>query len=194
MPLPDLLAALERDAGAQTEAILAAARAEAERVASETEARVAGQRAAARATTEAAHRGELERDLARVRREAQARVLAARTRLLDRVNRAVQQLLPGAISQPGYLETLGAAMREATAGVGDAPAEIHCTPSLVAPVRRLVAGRAHTAVTADAGVGSGFRLRTTDGAVEIDATLESRLARERVPLALAALALLEPDR
>jgi len=194
VPLPDLLAALERDAGAQAQAILAAAQGEAERVASETEARIAGQRAAARATTEAAHRGELERDLARIRREAQARVLAARARLIDRVTGAVQQLLPETINQPGYLETLGPAMREATAGVGDSPVEIRCTPALVASLRRLVAGRADTAVTADAAVGTGFRLRTTDGAVEIDATLESRLARDRERLALAALALLEPDR
>lgn len=136
----------------------------------------------------------MERDLARARREAQARVLAARARLLDRVDRAVQGMLPGVLKQPGYQHWLRGALEEALAGAGDAPVTIRCSPELADMVRRLWAGRPGTSVTADATVGSGFRVRTVDGAVEIDATLESRLARERSRLALRALALLETDR
>ncbi len=191
MPLPDLLAALERDAGTQADAILAAARAEAERVASDTEARIATQRAAARATTETVRRGELERDLARARREAQARVLAARGGLIDRVERAVRGLLPEAMKQPAYLESLAPALQEALSSAGDVPVEIRCSPPLEQSIRRLVSGRPSATVTADAAVGSGFRVRSEDGGMEVDATLESRLVRERAQLALHALALFE---
>lgn len=191
MPLTDLLAALERDAGAQVEAILAAARAEAERVVSETEERIVAQRAAARATTEAARRGELERDLARARRDAQGRVLVARTCLIERVEDAVRGLLPRAIGESAYLDSLAPALEEALSGVGDVPVEVRCSPSLEKAVRGFVAGRANTVVTPDSGVGSGLRVRSQDGRVEVDATLESRLARDRDELALAALALLE---
>lgn len=191
MPLSDLLAALERDAGAQKDALLDAARADAERVTSATEARLALRRSAARAVTEAARRGELERDLARARRAARAQVLEAQAQLLGRVDQAVRRLLPEAVTRDEYRPTFVAALREALSDVGDSPVEIRCSPSLTSAVRDLVRARPGTSVASDPTVGSGFRVDTTDGRVEIDGTLEARYARDRAPLMLAALGWLE---
>jgi vacuolar-type H+-ATPase subunit E/Vma4 len=52
----------------------------------------------------------------------------------------------------------------------------------------------HVTVEGDAAAPPGIRVVTSDGGIEVDNTLEGRLERLRVRLALEVLAALEPSR
>jgi vacuolar-type H+-ATPase subunit E/Vma4 len=83
---------------------------------------------------------------------------------------------------------------EALGAVGDEPAVIHCSEALVAAVRSAVKRAKHVTVQGDPAAPPGIRVVTSDGAIEVDNTLEGRLERLRGRLALEVLATLEPTR
>jgi vacuolar-type H+-ATPase subunit E/Vma4 len=78
--------------------------------------------------------------------------------------------------------------------VGDEPAVVRCPLALVPAVRSAVKRMKHVTVEGDAAAPPGIRVITSDGAIEVDNTLEGRLERLRVRLALEVLAALEPSR
>ncbi len=187
MALEHLLAALERDAAEQAQRLLANARTEAAKITGAAEERNARRRRDVIGAHEAEQRATAEVALAAARREARRQVLEARQRLLDRIFAAARGRLPAALRSDAYRAALPVHVAEALAFVGDAPAVIGCPRALAASIRKLVAGNGRLSVTVDAAVGSGFRIATTDGAVEVDNTLEGRLERLRPRLALAVL-------
>jgi V/A-type H+-transporting ATPase subunit E len=190
MGLEHLLEALERDANAQIEQLLAQARAEADRLtAAATETRERRCRAADE-VRERSRLQEVERAVTLARRVARRSVLEARERLLDRVFTAARTELPAAAAGPAYRAALPAALAGALAAVGNEPAVIHCPKMLVRDLERLRPAD-RSSIEVDAAVGSGFRLATVDGAVEVDDTLEARLDRLRPMLARRVLARLE---
>ena len=192
MGLEHLLEALERDANAQIERLQAEARAEADRLTATATEALERQRREAREERERSRHQEVEHAVTLARRRARRSVLEARERLLERVFAAARAELPAAVTSDAYRATLPAALAGALSAVGNAPAIIRCSNTLSRELQRLMpAGRA--SVTVESGVGSGFRLTTADGAVEVDDTLEVRLDRLRPLLARRVLARLELD-
>lgn len=194
MPLEQLLAGLERDARAQADAELAEARATATGIARDADERLARRRGEALGVREAELRGAAEVALARTRREARRRVLEAREALLERVLAAARSLLPGAVTAEAYRTALPAQLAEALRAVGDGAAVIRCLPALVPAVEATLARHPQLAVQGDPAAPPGLTVVTADGAMEVDDTLDGRLDRMRVRLALDLIARLEASR
>ena len=192
MGLEHLLEALERDADAQVEQTLAQARAEADRIATESAAALEQRCRETTSARDSARMQEVEHAVTLARREARRSILEARERLLERVFTAARAELPAAAAGPAYRASLPAALSGALAAVGSDQAVIHCPETLALDLERArPRGHKAVAVIVDAAGGSGFRVASADGAVEIDDTLESRLDRLRSILARRVLAQLE---
>jgi vacuolar-type H+-ATPase subunit E/Vma4 len=188
MPLEHLLTALERDAAAQAEALLAAARAEVANIVRDADARLARRRSDLLGSREAELRGAAAAALGEARRASRATVLEARERLLERVLAAARAMLPDALASAAYRAALPDHLTEGLRAIGDGPAVIRCPESLVPAVQAAVAARQNASVRADPTSGSGVIVATADGAVEADGTLEGRLERVRPRLALEVFA------
>ncbi len=190
MGLEHLLEALERDANAQIEQLLAQARAEADRLTTAATAAVERRRQKAHEARERSRLQQVEHAVTLARRGARRSVLESRERLLERLFTAARVELPAAAAGPAYRATLPAALSGALAAVGNEPAVIRCPEALARDLERLRPDD-RASVVVDPATGSGFRLATADGAVEVDDTLEARLERLRPILARRVLAQLE---
>jgi vacuolar-type H+-ATPase subunit E/Vma4 len=194
MGLEHLLEALERDANAQVEQTLAQARAEADRITAATAEALERQCRDATAARERERRLEVEHAVTLARREARRSILEARARLLERVFTAARAALPAAAAGPAYRKALPAALVSALAAVGAEQVVIRCAKALARDLERArPRGAESVPVVVDAETGSGFRVASADGAVEVDDTLESRLDRLRLVLARGVLAQLERE-
>ncbi len=191
MALEHLLAALERDATAEAERRLAAARAEAAAIRAAAEERLARRRAEVLDARAAELRGRAERALGEARRGGRRLVLEARHRLLGRVLAAARARLPEAMATPEYRAALPAALGAALACAGDAAVVVRCPPALAAAVRDALPRASGAAVEADSGVRAGFTLATADGVLTVDDTLDGRLERLWPRLAPGVLARVE---
>jgi V/A-type H+/Na+-transporting ATPase subunit E len=192
MGLEHLLEALERDADAQVEQTLAQARAEADRITTESATALERRRRETTAARDSARVLEVEHAVTLARREARRSILEARERLLERVFAAARAELPAAAAGPVYRASLPAALSGALAAVGGEQAVIRCPEMLARELERArPPGSTSVPVEVDVASGSGFRVASADGAVEVDDTLESRLDRLRFVLARRVLALLE---
>ena len=184
MALQDLLASLERDATAEADALLEAARARAASIAADAAARTAQRR---RETLEVKERelvAAAELAAAQARRTARARTLQARERAIERVFAAVTAGLPDAAGSPAFLAALPARFAQARACVGETPGVVRSAPALVRALRKLAAGTEDLKVVADKAVATGFVLSAGDGSLDVDETLTARLARRRPQLAV----------
>lgn len=188
MPLDHLLTALEREAGAQAEASVAAARAEAAEISRQADTRLGQMRQDALQAREADLRGAAEAALGEARRAARATVLEARQRLIDRVFETARGMLPGAGAGDAYRAALPQHIAEALAALGDQPAVIRCDAALADAVRTAVARKKHLVVRPEADARPGVVVATTDGTIEVDNTLDGRLERLRPQLALEVMA------
>ena len=189
MALDHLLTALEHGAEAEAAALVDAARAEAEGITVETAARLAGERERRRAAGEARLADVTARAVAQARRRTRAAVLKARQRMLDRVFAAAELALRTAEGAAAFLARLPDDLAEARSYLPAGRARVHCRPALRARVRRLTRGDAALSVEPDPDSGTGLRLVAADGSVEVDLTLETRLAQLRPVLALELLRL-----
>jgi vacuolar-type H+-ATPase subunit E/Vma4 len=195
VPLDQLLAALERAAQEQAERVVADARTEAERISANAEQETARRRDTAVGSRERELRAALEQALSKSRRAARREVLEARDRLLARVFAAAREALPAAIETPAYRAALPQRVAAALSCLD--PGEqvvLRCTSSLAETLATEFSGKPGISVREDVEVGSGFRLGTVDGSVEVDDTLETRLAARRAALAREALRRLGVER
>jgi vacuolar-type H+-ATPase subunit E/Vma4 len=190
--LDHLLEALERDANAQVERLLGEARAEADRLTAAGIGSVERRRREAAALRERSRQQEVERAVTLARRDARRAVLESRACLVERVIAAARAELPAAASGPANRTRLPAAVASALMAVGGAPAVIRCPARLASEMERLPPADG-VSIVVDPGAGSGFRLATADGAVEVDETLETRLERRRPELTRHLLARLEVE-
>jgi len=192
MPLDQLLSALEREAQAAAEQLLVDARAEASRLLHDVDEEIAARRERLVTARVAELRGTMEHAVSEAGREARGEVLRARDRLLARIFTVLRSALPAVVDREEYRRTLTARVGEALGCIDpDQPAVVRCTPALLPMVRAATAGRAGVNVESDAATGSGFRVVTVDGAIEVDGTLESRLEAVAPSVARAVLARLE---
>jgi V/A-type H+-transporting ATPase subunit E len=184
MALEELIAAIGRDGAAEAAQEVARAEEEARAIRAEAEQRLARRRAEALRRRERELQAETELALASARHAARREVLFARQELLDRVFQAAGRLLPDCLDDPRYL---GSALEELEHGLGylgGREAVVRCSPALIPLFREHCVDRPDLGVEADASVGSGFVLATTDGALTVDATLERRLEELRPWLTL----------
>jgi len=184
MPLDHLLAALERDATAQAERLVAEARATADRLTSTAAEVIAHRRSETLGAYEREQRAVIQAALSAARRTARRDVLDARERLLDRVFATARAALPQALAHQVYRATLPERLAAALACVAESgEATLRVPAALAADVRSAVPGNGPVTVLVDHAAGSGFRLATADGALEVDDTLETRLDAQRPRLA-----------
>jgi vacuolar-type H+-ATPase subunit E/Vma4 len=177
MALADLLQALEREATARAEALVAEARGEADRLTAAHVAELAARRQRALADRELALRADGERSIIAARREAERAQLLARHELLARVHdRARQNLARHAETAQGRTAA-GALVTRALTYLGEMPVNACAAPALVATIQAACTSRSNVAVAAAPDAGTGARLATADGSVEVDATLEGVLER-----------------
>lgn len=194
MALDHLLAALERDAAAQVDAVRAEARANAAAVTGEADQRLARRRHDVLATREAMVRESAESALVEARRASRQRVLLARQRLLDQVFATAHGLLPEAVTGACYRAAMPRHIAEALEATGDEPVVIRCPEALVPAVQALITSRTRVTVQGDAAALPGILVTTLDRVIEVDQTLDGRLGRLRAQLALEVLARLDTSR
>ena len=192
MPLPELLATLEREADARAAEELQRAEDQAERL--RQEAASAGSARVEERLTEHARelRARAEEKLVEARRKAETRRLEARLALLDRV-------FEGALALQG----------EVRGWTSYAAALEHDVRTLLGLVRGeevtlLCASADRAAVVAAAGPGqrvevspelpAGVKLRSADGRLEMDRSLSARLAAARPVLAIQVVQRVEGSR
>ncbi len=192
MALRELVLALERDALARITAVRDQAVAEAKQLQAEARARLAHRRATDLATRGAELSAAAAGALDAARREASARSLNARAEALEAILARARALLlatvPEAAMQAGIRRDLDAAL--AYVGAGDAV--VRCSPGWAKMLKAAVTGRSGVRVEAGEGVGAGVIIRAPDGSIEIDATLENRLARLWPGIAIELLRDVEP--
>ncbi len=175
MALPQLLEALREQAAAGRAAELARAEVVADEIRASARAalerRRAGLVSAARSEAEQAAR----RLASEARMEAAERVLTARARLLERVRSALEERLPRAPDDPGYLETLTRDVLIAVDRLPPGPVVIRTSPVLASHVAGSVRGRDDVRVEPTEDVRTGFTASSADLGAEVDGTLETRL-------------------
>jgi vacuolar-type H+-ATPase subunit E/Vma4 len=194
MPLDHLLAALERDATAQAERLVAEARVTADRLTSAAAEAIERRRGETLGAYEREQRAVVQAALSTARRAARRDVLEARERLLDRVFATARAALPQALAHQAYRAALPERLAAALACVEEAgEAALRVPAALAADVRTAVSGNGRVTVRVDHAAGSGFRLATADGSLEVDDTLETRLDAQRPRLARDVLRQLEVE-
>jgi vacuolar-type H+-ATPase subunit E/Vma4 len=187
MALDRLVTALETEAEAEAQAILAKARAEASAIRERCEKELADRRDAARTDREAEQRATVELALVSVRRDARRIVLEARQRLLDRVLAAARTRFPETLRAPAYRSGLPGQLAQALGCLGGRKGVLEVHPLIADQLRASLGSGSSVELRSDAGAGSGFRLRSADGTLEVEATLESELARQAARVALEIL-------
>lgn len=191
MALDHLLAALEREARAEADELLAAARADAAQRTTLADAAIARRREAALGGRAREQQAELEAALSAARLAARREVLDARERLVERVFDAVRAACGAAVTRADFVAGLPARAAAALTCVGACDAVVLSAPApLAAILAQGTTGDGRVTVREDAGAGAGFRLATADGSLEVVDTIEARIAARRAALARRALALL----
>jgi vacuolar-type H+-ATPase subunit E/Vma4 len=194
MALEHLVTILRREAEAECEALLAAARAEVEAIRAHSEAALAERRGAVNAAREADRRAAVELALVAARRNGRREVLEARRRLLERVFAAARTRFPEALTTTEYRAVLRAQVNEALHCLGDREGTLRFHPSIGEAVKAATGKRAGLRLVADPKIGSGFKVLSSDGAVEIDGTIEDRLNHLATRVALDVFAEFEGRR
>lgn len=181
MALAELLQAIERDAAAQIEAVLAAAEAEVRQIEAD------GQRDQARLRTDVArtvreeHQRDADAEIAIARRNARVEVLVARAAMLERVRTALQAQLPE-LARP-----LGTVMVTAALScVGSARGVLRCPTEWLDHARAVAPPSLELEAAPPGATGVMIELAT---GTHVVATLETLLEREWPRLATEAQAL-----
>ncbi len=178
MALADLIAALEADVERQAADILAAGRAEAERIRQTTADALARRRAERLAQHEQQSRHALARQLTQAEARLRGELLAAREALLTSVLAGARTQLAGLQKGEVYQRLLADELLDALSYADPHGAVVRCPPALAAPARAaLNSGHESVMVEEDAAMGAGFRVIAEGGRVEVDQTLETRLRR-----------------
>jgi len=191
VPLDQLLQALEREATATADGLRAAAQAEALQLSLAAEAGLSQRREHSVEERMQALRWSLDEASGEAAHQTRGEVLRAREGLVQTVMTTLLAALPSVVERTDYREQLPLRLGEALASVTpDEAILVRCSPALVPPVTAALDGRSGAAVAADADIGSGFVMVARQDCLEVDDTLESRVARQRVALAREALKLL----
>lgn len=188
MALHELLAALREDAAAQRAQVLSDAEAEASRIQRAASASAARRRAEfmSRITNEA--EGASRRALSRTRAEAMQSVLTARARFLQRLRAELESRICTAVQNPEYLASIASELSAGMQRLPNGRVVVRASPGLAPAISEMIPAIALGAtVESTPELGTGFVLASEDGRMEVDATLDTRLAHVWPRLAAAAL-------
>ena len=185
MPLPELIAALERDVRAEAEASVEEARRSAELCRREGRIARAGRKQAEldalRRELDEAERG----GLSEARREARRRVLETRARTIEEVlGQARELVLQGALAER-MREAVPRLLRAAFERVGDGACRVRCSPELAEATREALGARTEVSVEPDEAVVAGVIVEAQEGRLVVDATPAALLEARRAHLAVA---------
>jgi vacuolar-type H+-ATPase subunit E/Vma4 len=184
MALAELLRSLEQEAEVQAAAVRAEARATADGIRAERAAELARRSAALRDARARDLEAAAARELEASRRESTRLVLEARAAALERVRRRAEQRLAATAADPGAVPLLARDLAVALEYLGPAPVVVEAPAPLLEALRGATADTGRmTFVPADNGR-HGLVVRSADGAVAVDASRESRLARAWPRLAI----------
>lgn len=173
MSLDQLLGALKREAETEADRLLAEARDAAAAHCAAAEAALERAHEAALGAHRRAGEADLEEVLASARLAARREVLEARAELLSRVVTALITACPGAIDRAEYRATLVDRLDAARRCHDEAAKLVLSAPAALLPVlRELTAEDARIALREDPEGGTGLRLATVDGRLEVADTLE----------------------
>jgi len=187
MALAELLRALEEQGAERREEELARARETCEQILEASRGALALRREAFLARVRRDEEESARRTLSRARSEAARAVLVARDSLLDRVERGLKERIRDAPSDRIYVEGLAAEARDALGRLPPGPARLRAPAALSPRLAEAVSGLDGVRVEASPEVGVGFVALSRDGTVEVDATLEARLAQVWPRLAVEVL-------
>ena len=193
MAASDLDNELRRSAGLTSESILGAARADAERIASEADRLIGDRRREMLKGKQAEYDGEARVAIAAERHAAMRAILLARTRLVARVLERARALLPDAARAEAYVSTLSNEVTEALQFVDSEGAVVRCSTDLERAIREGLRDRPEVKVETEAGIGTGFVVVAGDGSVLVDGRLETRVDRLASVLAIEIHTRLEEE-
>ena len=180
----DLDSELRRAASETADSILNAARADSERVASQSERAIEGRRRELMERKEAEYGAEARREIANERHAAMRAVLLARTQVVDRVLERARALLPDASMDERYRTALVAELSEALTFVDGDDAVVRCSTVLEPTVRKAISDRSRIRVEAEKDMGTGFIVVGAGGSVLVDGRLDTRMDRLASSLAI----------
>lgn len=173
----DLTTELRRRAEQSAQALMQAARADAERILEQASVELEARRSAMLAKSQREHHAESRASIAAARHESMRAVLVARARMLERVMERVRALLPEACRAKSYQRTLGTEVAQAIEFVGATGAIVQCTEGLRGVIEEALGEDAVAAIEPLADGRHGFVAVGEAGRVKVDGTLESRLER-----------------
>lgn len=185
-----LLAALERDAEAQAEALLAAAREDAARLRAVAESGVARRLAERRHQVAQEHERETSGEVARARHAARARELEAQGALLDAVRRRAAERL-ATLETAAWADAIPGMIATALRYAGEDPVVLRCAGAAAHAVRAAIPEQAKVRVVPDAAVPPGLVASAAGESVTIPLTLTHRLDALWPDLRLEVLRALE---
>jgi vacuolar-type H+-ATPase subunit E/Vma4 len=193
MALAELLAALRREADARRERILAEADARVERIRASSAAVRERRRSETLAGVTSGEAAAARRAIAQAEAAARRSVLTARDELLGKVRASVGAQIEAAAADPTYLASLPTELARALARLPDGPVTVRARPELVPALSEALrtpeVGRGRSVRVARApSMGVGFTAHSSDGEVEVDATLASRLDQAWPRLAVDVIA------
>ncbi|MGB5704368.1 MAG: V-type ATP synthase subunit E family protein [Polyangiales bacterium] len=184
MPSSDLDAALRQRAEKSAEAIMRAAKADADRIAADADRTIEERRTAVLGGHEQEYRTYARANVAAERHEAMRAVLVAKTRVVERVLQRARALVADAIGSDAYRATLAEEVERALLFVGAEETVVRCPEALAPALRDALRANPSVTVQVEEDAGSGFVMIGKAGRVRVDATLETRLDRLAPTLAI----------
>jgi vacuolar-type H+-ATPase subunit E/Vma4 len=173
----DLSAALRRRAEEHAEAILAEADAAVRQIEEDSERAIAQRRSAVLSSRESEYEAAARSEVATERRRATRAVLEARAKLVDRVLRRAEALIPELTQESQYRQSLGAEVEQCIEFIGARGAIIQSSPALEEPIRAALRDAAGASLEPTMKDAHGFLATGEGGVVRIDGTLEARVRR-----------------
>jgi vacuolar-type H+-ATPase subunit E/Vma4 len=180
----DLEAALRKRAEQTAEAIMRAARADADRITAGADRAIEERRASVLGGREDVYRADARANVAAERHEAMRAVLLAKTRLVERVLQRARALLAEVTRGDPYRAALADEVDRAMVFVEAEEVVVRCPEALVPALRDALGAKPRVAVEAADDVGSGFVMIGDGGRVRVDSTLETRVERLETTLAI----------
>jgi vacuolar-type H+-ATPase subunit E/Vma4 len=187
MSVEALLRNLEREGRTRTAAIRSEADAELARIRADADDARARTLSDALGDAEIVLRLELGGQLAEARVQAQQRVLLARQALLDRIFDEARAHLAEALNDPDSQAALVSRAESALRHMPEGPVEIRCPDAVASVLGQALSGREGLRIEIDEEVAPGFRVIGANGALEVDATLETLLEIHRPALSIDVL-------
>jgi len=184
---------LRHSAERTSESILGTARADAERLGTESERVVEDRRRQVLKDKEAEYGAEARVAIAAERHAAMRAVLLARTQVVARVLDRARALLPDAAQSEAYLSTLSSELVEALQFVDGQGTVVRCSTGLAPAVGDRLRDRPEVKIETEAGVGTGFVVVGAEGSVVVDGRLETRIDRLASVLAIEIHTRLEEE-